>query len=201
MTNMHTNTNTQNEINITSAIEVEPNDNPISLYDVRCLSPENVEQGRLIGRGGYGQIYEGILDHTTTVAIKKVPLEMRKDDTKTQEDMKMAIMKEVKILARLRKCNMVIPVIGYYFTNSDSVLSIVMEYAENGNLMSFARKGHMKGLWLLKVPSFFANMCSKIAETLNEIHKLRIIHGDMKASNVLIDLYLTTKLLARLHFI
>ncbi|RUS28475.1 kinase-like domain-containing protein [Jimgerdemannia flammicorona] len=180
MTNMHTNTNTQNE--------VDPNDNPTSFYSVRCLSPGNVEQGKLIGRGGYGHIYKGILDKTTTVVIKKVPLEMGKNDTKMPEELKMVIMKETKILARLRKCNIVIPVIGYYFTKLDPGVWIVMEYAKNGDLMNFARKGYLKGLWLLK-----AKMCAEIAEALHEVHKLGIFHGDMKASNILIDLYLKTK--------
>ncbi|RUP47928.1 kinase-like domain-containing protein [Jimgerdemannia flammicorona] len=136
MTNIHTNTNTQNEISISPTTEVYPNYCPARLYGVRCLSPKNVERGELIGSGSHGRIFKGVLNNTTTVAIKKVSLEIGRKDMKKREEVK----NEIKLLARLRESNMVIPIIGYYYTDSNSVLWIVMEYAENGNLMNFARQ-------------------------------------------------------------
>ncbi|RUP50521.1 kinase-like domain-containing protein [Jimgerdemannia flammicorona] len=175
----------ENEISITPTTEAHPNNCQTSLCGVRCLSQANLKLGKLIGR----DIFEGVLDNTTPVAIKQVSLEIGGNEKKMREEMKTAMMNKVNILDRLRKSNMIIPVIGYYYIELDTVVWIVMEYAKNGDLMNFARKGHLKGLWLLK-----AKICAEIAEALHEVHKLRIVHGDMKASNILIDLYLKTKL-------
>ncbi|RUS29127.1 kinase-like domain-containing protein [Jimgerdemannia flammicorona] len=173
---MHTNTNTQNVINITPTIEVDPNDNLTSYDGVRRLSPEDVQQGQPIGSGGCGQIYKAILDNTITVAIKKVK-EIGENNKKTPAEIQTALLKEVKILARLRECK---------WSSRSSVTTTPIR------IQCFRLSWNMPRMGISGI--MLARICAEIAKALHEVHKLRVIHGDMKASNVLIDSGVTAKL-------
>ncbi|RUP49952.1 kinase-like domain-containing protein [Jimgerdemannia flammicorona] len=124
----------------TPTTEVDSN-TPTNLYGVRCLSSDNVKVGKLIGCGCFCDIFEGILDDTTIVAIKRVS----SNGARFELEMLEVMPNELEILARLQKSDMIVRIIGYYYTELHSELSIVMEYAENGNLRDFLRKGNLKG--------------------------------------------------------
>ncbi|RUS15920.1 kinase-like domain-containing protein [Jimgerdemannia flammicorona] len=115
-----------------------------ALYDIPCLPKGSVKQGDAIGQGAFGCIYRGTYNNTT-VAIKHI--NMGHVDTKGVDKM---VQNELKLLYRLRESNFVIPLIGYY-RHTEFRVWIVMEYAENGDLAKYLRKGYLKGKWLAKV--------------------------------------------------
>ncbi|RUS18653.1 kinase-like domain-containing protein [Endogone sp. FLAS-F59071] len=150
---------------------------PSFTYDIPRLQPDSVECGEIIGQGGSACVYKGTLQHSThstLVAVKqfKHVVSMRN---------------EMKILTRLRDSNFMLHTFGYIYDGS--TVSIVMEYAENGDLLSYLRSGKLSGDWLTK-----AKICIDIAKALESLHKERVVHLDVKPENILLDSSLTPKL-------
>ncbi|KAJ7705082.1 kinase-like domain-containing protein, partial [Mycena olivaceomarginata] len=83
--------------------------------------------------------------------------------------------REIKIWQGLRHKN-VVRFIGYFF--SDQYPSIVSLWMENGNIQTYL-KSHPD---VLKNPLLLG-----IAEGLEYLHSLSVIHGDLKTGNVLVD--------------
>ncbi|RUP51310.1 hypothetical protein BC936DRAFT_148799 [Jimgerdemannia flammicorona] len=148
---------------------------------IQTLPPGSVVRHRQIGAGGFGKVYEGTY-RNARVAIKELHV-----TTSVQETEK-AIRGELKQYYRLRHCSFVNYPIGLH--RIDDTISLVMEFADNGDLGQYLRRpgGGLKD-WCTKT-----RICMDIAYALHEMHKNRIVHGDLKAENVLLDRYLTPKL-------
>lgn len=133
--------------------------NPITTYQL----------GNCIGKGQFGSVYR-TLDLSTgeVVAVKRVKLE--------DEDLYKEIMKEVNILKTLSHTN-VVQYIG--FIPTDQHLNIVLEFAENGSLMSTLKAF---GAFPEKL---VASFCIKILRGLEYLHDNDVVHCDLKAANIL----------------
>lgn len=142
------------------------------------LSKESIILGEVIGHGGFSRVYRGTL-RGAPVAIKQMM-------TLSGAGVEKMMQNELKLLIRLRHSNFVSQVIGYY--HADSILSIVMKLAENGDLHKYLLAGHLVGDWNTK-----ARICADIAKAIDSVHAENIIHGDLKAENILLDRYLTPK--------
>ncbi|XP_028404721.1 serine/threonine-protein kinase Nek8-like isoform X2 [Dendronephthya gigantea] len=108
--------------------------------------------------------------------MKQIPLEdMKADDRESA-------MKEVKILDKLNHPN----IIALYdsFIHGSS-LCIVMEYAEGGTLLDYIQKLKAKGKTMNEKK--ILHLFSQIAESLRFIHSERILHRDMKTSNIFLN--------------
>uniref|UniRef100_A0A803MI52 non-specific serine/threonine protein kinase n=1 Tax=Chenopodium quinoa TaxID=63459 RepID=A0A803MI52_CHEQI len=135
-----------------------------------------------VGRGGYGKVYKGILANGGAVVAVK-----RAEDGSLQG--KHEFLTEIQFLSRLHHRNLV-SLVGYCSEADEQVL--VYEYMPNGTLRD----------WL----------SGKSERTLNFVMRLRIalgaargvlylhteanppiFHRDIKASNILLDANLTTK--------
>ncbi|KAG1172947.1 hypothetical protein G6F70_007954 [Rhizopus microsporus] len=125
--------------------------------------------GNCIGKGQFGAVYRA-LDLATgeIVAVKRVKLE--------EEELYQEIMKEVNILKTLSHAN-VIKYIG--FIRSEEYINIVLEYAENGSLMSTLKAF---GAFPEKL---VASFCIKILKGLEYLHANDVAHCDLKAANIL----------------
>jgi serine/threonine protein kinase len=74
-------------------------------------------------------------------------------------------------------------VVEYYgFSIENSVISIVLEYIENGSLLAL-----LKTFSSTLPESLVVNYCSQVLEGLAYIHSLDVLHGDIKASNILVQ--------------
>ncbi|RUP43313.1 kinase-like domain-containing protein [Jimgerdemannia flammicorona] len=160
-----------------------PRNRPPS-YRVRCIPKDHVKLGDMIGRGGYSCVYRGTFG-TMSVAVKQINMESRMDDAEANE----MVRNELGLLARLRDSNFVIQVVGYYTT--DFCVSIVMAYAD-GDLRAYLHKGYLKGDWFMK-----AQICIDVAKAVDAVHRAGICHGDLKASNILLDGFFTAKTKAK----
>lgn len=135
-------------------------------------------EGLLIGKGGFGKVYQGKLKIgiETIVAIKRL------DSGSTQGATE--FWAEVEMLSMLRHCNLV-SLIGY--CNDHKEMIIVYEYVPNGNLEDHLHKHH--------TPLSFSQrlrICIGAARGLQYLHtgtgiEVGIIHRDVKSSNVLLD--------------
>ncbi|KAF8650762.1 hypothetical protein HU200_063666 [Digitaria exilis] len=146
-----------------------------------------------IGRGGFGEVYRGVLDADyDLVAVKRY----------IRQDLREEFIEEVNIHSMMNHKN-VVKLIGYCI--SENTLMLVTEYISNGNLDAVLHKSD------IPIPlDTRLGIAVGCAEALSYMHSMHlssdnlIYHGDIKPANILLDHHLTTKIsdfgLSRLLF-
>ncbi|KAL6198492.1 hypothetical protein ACLB2K_028281 [Fragaria x ananassa] len=143
----------------------------------------NYHEDRIVGEGGYGTVYRGILADGKVVAIKK-----SKIGAPTQSEQ---FVNEVIVLSQVNHRN-VVRLLGCCFETPVPLL--VYEFITNGTLFEHihGKKGKKASLsWELRL-----KIAAEIAGALAYLHSsisMPIIHRDVKATNVLIDDTYTAK--------
>ncbi|XP_051127637.1 probable serine/threonine-protein kinase At1g01540 [Andrographis paniculata] len=136
------------------------------------LSDENV-----IGEGGYGIVYYGVLTDNTRVAIKN----LLNNRGQAEKEFKV----EVEAIGRVRHKNLV-RLLGYCVEGAYRML--VYEYVDNGNLDQWLHGdvGDVSPLtWEIRV-----NVIIGTAKGLAYLHdglEPKVVHRDIKSSNILLD--------------
>lgn len=144
---------------------------------------DNFSFNKIIGEGGYGRVYRGIIEDGVEVAVK---LLTRKHQSRDRE-----FIAEVEMLSRLHHRNLV-KLIGICIERSTRCL--VFELIPNGSVES-----HLRGSDKIYGPLDFDTRM-KIAlgaarglAYLHEDANPHVIHRDFKASNVLLENDFTPK--------
>ncbi|CAL9060462.1 unnamed protein product, partial [Musa banksii] len=130
-----------------------------------------------LGEGGFGPVYKGKLEDEQEIAVKRL--------SKTSVQGLDEFMNEVVLIAKLQHRNLV-RLLGCCIEGEERML--IYEYMPNGSLDSFVFD-KAKG-WLLNWPTRYSIIVG-IARGLLYLHqdsRLRIIHRDLKASNILLDM-------------
>ncbi|RDY03388.1 Receptor-like serine/threonine-protein kinase SD1-8, partial [Mucuna pruriens] len=166
-------------------IKKQLEDLDVPLFDLRTITTatNNFMLDNKIGQGGFGSVYKGKLVDGREIAVKR--LSNRSGQGITE------FITEVKLIAKLQHRNLV-RLLGCCFPRQEKLL--VYEYMVNGSLDSFIFD-QIKGK-LLDWPQRF-HIIFGIARGLLYLHqdsRLRIIHRDLKASNVLLDEKLNPKI-------
>ncbi|KAJ4966328.1 hypothetical protein NE237_018177 [Protea cynaroides] len=145
----------------------------------------NFSEKNLIGRGGCGVVYRGILSDGTTVAVKKIMESDFQGDTE--------FCNEVELISNLKHRNLV-PLRGCCVTTEEDDKErgqqryLLYEFMPNGNL-----EDHLFGTMMKKQPLSWPQRKSVIldvAKGLAYLHygvKPAIYHRDIKATNILLD--------------
>ncbi|XP_028776814.1 probable LRR receptor-like serine/threonine-protein kinase At1g06840 [Neltuma alba] len=142
---------------------------------------DNFSSSAIVGQGGYGKVYKGILSDKTVVAIKRV------DEGSLQGQKE--FLTEIELLSRLHHRNLV-SLVGYCNEEGEQIL--VYEFMPNGTLrewISGKRKGNLNFGMRLRV----AMGASKGILYLHTEANPPIFHRDIKASNILLDRTLVAK--------
>ncbi|KAF5731169.1 Kinase superfamily protein [Tripterygium wilfordii] len=146
----------------------------IPFVDIQ-LATNNFDKSLIIGSGGFGMVYKGVLSDNTKVAVKRGVRGSRQGLPEFQS--------EITILSRIRHCHLV-ALVGYCEEQSEMIL--VYEYMEKGHL-----KNHLYGSknppmsWKQRL-----EICIGAARGLHYLHTgfaQGIIHRDIKSTNILLD--------------
>ncbi|GLJ14142.1 hypothetical protein SUGI_0226980 [Cryptomeria japonica] len=131
----------------------------------------------ILGEGGYGIVYKGQLANATTVAVKNLFNNLGQAEKEFRV--------EVEAIGRVRHKNLV-RLLGYCVEGTHRIL--VYEYVDNGNLEQWLH-GTMRqqGIltWEARMKIIFGT--AKALAYLHEALEPKVVHRDIKASNILID--------------
>ena len=137
------------------------------------------EIGKILGKGSFGQVclVKRKIDDKI-YAMKQVKIQQLSEKAKENT------LNEIRILASLSHKN----IIGYkdaFFDENSKTLNIVMEYADDGDLLTKI-KNNIKNnvLYRESVIWFFL---VQILEGLNYLHENNIIHRDLKNANIFLN--------------
>ncbi|ESR66456.1 protein kinase domain-containing protein [Citrus sinensis] len=150
----------------------------ISYFDFQTLkkATKNFHPGNLLGRGGFGPVYRGKLADGTLVAVKKLCVD------KSQQG-ESEFLSEVRMITSIQHKNLV-RLLGCCSDGSQRLL--VYEYMKNRSLDLLIYGESDKFLnWSTRFQIILG-----IARGLQYLHEdshTRIVHRDIKASNVLLD--------------
>ncbi|KAG8643516.1 hypothetical protein MANES_11G043600v8 [Manihot esculenta] len=133
---------------------------------------EDFSNVKLVGEGEYGAVYVGQLENKTIVAIKKL-----KDLPNKQQ--KEEFEKKIKDISSLKHSNLVNPV-GYCIENLNRFL--VSEFVSPSNSLKYYLHGSETLDWPKRM-----NIALGSANGLKYLHKGKIIHGDIKSNNIILD--------------
>ncbi|KAH8823138.1 kinase-like domain-containing protein [Flagelloscypha sp. PMI_526] len=127
--------------------------------------------GNCIAQGRFASAYRAMsLETGQTVIVKQVPL------TQLTEENISNLMMEVEVVKKLRH-----PCLIKYegIMRDENHLNLVLEYAENGSL-----KQTLRAFGSLN-ERLTASYVVKILSALQYLHQINVLHGNLKASNIL----------------
>ncbi|XP_048531860.1 probable serine/threonine-protein kinase At1g01540 isoform X1 [Triticum urartu] len=131
----------------------------------------------VLGEGGYGVVYKGVLRDSTLVAIKN----LHNNRGQAEKDFKV----EVATIGRVRHKNLV-SLLGY--CSEGACRMLVYEYMENSNLDKWLHheEGEISQLnWDTRMHILLGT--AKGLAYLHEGLEPKIVHRDVKSSNILLD--------------
>ncbi|XP_054779773.1 probable serine/threonine-protein kinase At1g01540 [Prosopis cineraria] len=148
-------------------------------YTLRELeaATNNLCEENVIGEGGYGIVYHGVLGDGTRVAVKNLL------NNKGQAEKEFKV--EVEAIGRVRHKNLV-RLLGYCVEGAYRML--VYEYVDNGNLEQWLHGdvGSVSPLsWDIRI-----NIILGTAKGLAYLHEglePKVVHRDVKSSNILLN--------------
>nr|XP_043632819.1 cysteine-rich receptor-like protein kinase 2 isoform X2 [Erigeron canadensis] len=143
-------------------------------YEDLKKAANNFSEEYLIGRGGFGEVYKAILDDGNVVAVKKLQVRV---------GAKKEFINEAKLISNVRHRNLILQ-LGWCIDGSE--LLLVLEYMSQGSLDKFLW-GEKKGTLNWKQRSdIISGIARGLAHLHGELH-FKIIHRDIKSSNILLD--------------
>ncbi|XP_048131631.1 L-type lectin-domain containing receptor kinase IX.1-like [Rhodamnia argentea] len=151
-------------------------------YEELTTATDSFAQGRILGKGGFGMVYEGhIRDGRTRIAVKIIKPNSHQG--------KKEYVSEVMSLSQLRHKNLV-QLIGYCHEADN--LALVYEFMRGGSLEDHLFNSRTLLTWERRY-----NIAWGLASGLHYLHEQCnqcVIHRDIKSSNTMLDEKLNAKL-------
>ncbi|CCG84960.1 protein of unknown function [Taphrina deformans PYCC 5710] len=170
---------TPHQINTQSAVTED-------IDTIRRKSTFKWLKGELIGKGQFGYVY--IAMNVTTgemLAVKQVQTPRRSHNETEVNSILETLNAEIETMRDLDHLN-IVQYLGYERT--DDELSIFLEYVPGGSIGSCLRKNGKFGEMVIR------SLTKQTLEGLQYLHQRGILHRDLKADNLLLDLDGTCKI-------
>lgn len=149
--------------------------NYLNLNDIMAATNSFSQENKL-GEGGFGPVYKGKLPNGVEVAIKRLSKKSSQGLTEFKNEVGLIIKLQHKNLVRL---------LGYCVEGDEKLL--IYEYMSNksldGLLFDSLKSRELDWETRMKI----VNGTTRGLQYLHEYSRLRIIHRDLKASNILLD--------------
>ncbi|ONI12332.1 hypothetical protein PRUPE_4G157800 [Prunus persica] len=144
----------------------------------------NFDKANKIGEGGFGSVYKGLLSDGTVIAVKQLSSKSKQGNREFVNEIGMISALQHPHLVKLHGCCI-----------EGNQLLLVYEYMENNSLarsLFGPEESQLKLDWPTR-----HKICVGIARGLAYLHeesRLKVVHRDIKATNVLLDKNLTPKI-------
>ncbi|CAI8593302.1 unnamed protein product [Vicia faba] len=170
----------------TLARELRSLDVQTGLFTLRQIkaATNNFDISNKIGEGGFGPVYKGCLPNGTLIAVKQLSSKSKQGNREFLNEIGMISALQHPYLVKLHGC----------CVEGDQLL-LIYEYLENNSLARalFGPEEHQIKLdWPTR-----QKICVGIARGLAYLHeesRLKVVHRDIKATNVLLDTNLDPKI-------
>ncbi|XP_076882536.1 putative LRR receptor-like serine/threonine-protein kinase At1g53440 [Bidens hawaiensis] len=154
-----------------------------SLRQIKAAT-HNFDPANKIGEGGFGPVYKGVLSDGSEIAVKQLSAKSKQGNRE--------FVTEIGMISALQHPNLV-KLFGCCIEGKE--LLLIYEYLENNSLARalFGKEDQRLNLdWPTR-----QKICIQVARGLAYLHeesRLKIVHRDIKATNVLLDKELNAKI-------
>jgi len=145
-------------------------------YDILREATSNFNAKNKLGEGGFGSVFKGVLPDGRQVAVKRLYMGSRQGDAE--------FLNEANLISRVQHSHLV-KLLGCSIDSSERLL--VYEYHQNSSLdkILFDATEHHILDWKERYEIMVGT--ARGLAYLHEESEIRIIHRDIKASNILLD--------------
>ncbi|KAJ9566554.1 hypothetical protein OSB04_002520 [Centaurea solstitialis] len=156
---------------------------PLFDLDTIFLACNNFSDRNKIGQGGFGSVYKGELSNGQEIAVKRL---LEKSIQGVEE-----LKNEITLIAKLQHRNLV-KLLGCCIEGDETML--VYEYLPNKSLNNFIYDKPTRKLLTWRKRYHIIKGVARGLLYLHQDSRLRIIHRDLKTSNILLDIELNPKI-------
>lgn len=145
-------------------------------YEELAAATDNFSSEKLIGKGGHAEVYKGCLSNGQLVAVKRLIKKKEKEEEERISD----FLSELGIIAHINHRNAA-RLLGF---GIDGGFHLVLQFSPHGSLASVLHGSQDSLEWRVRF-----KVAVGVAEGLHYLHHAchrRIIHRDIKASNILL---------------
>ncbi|KAL0535154.1 hypothetical protein IC582_029477 [Cucumis melo] len=169
------NSNKKNEIANEESLQFD--------FDTIKIATNGFSDANQLGRGGFGAVYKGRLPDGQNIAVKRLFQGSKQGDEEFKN--------EIVLVAKLQHRNLA-QLLGFCFKQNEKLL--IYEFVENSSLEKFLFDPIQRESldWNTRY-----NIIQDIVRGLVYLHEdsqLRIIHRDLKVSNILLDAEMNAKI-------
>lgn len=129
--------------------------------------------GKKLGAGAFGEVFQALSPAGQLYAVKKLNMRNKPEEIKN-------LMQEIQLMSSLSHKN-IVAYIGSYVDPEDSNVYIVQEWVPGGSIESLIKQ--FGPLAITAARSYMR----QVVEGLVYLHSKNIVHRDIKADNILVD--------------